>query len=157
MGQAAAMGVVVVIFTMVIAIAPVDLQIVLRRRRGSLMTTTVEKGTATTDGRGVEEEAPQVQSVGRRRVARRPRVLLPGVLDGPDAFKQEGDAATSPPTLFFTPGRWISSRQSSTRASVILNSIFATGMSTILVLLLVRLPLHCRLSVARRRTLVLSS
>ena len=69
--------------------ASVDLQIILRQGRGGLvMTTTVEKTTATTDpAAGVARRRPQVQPVGRGGLARRARVLLPGVLDGADGLQ----------------------------------------------------------------------
>ena len=71
--------------------AAVDLQIVLRQGRGSLMTTTVEKTHGDNgSGGGVEEEEPQVQSVGSGGLARRARVLLPGVLDGADGLQAGG-------------------------------------------------------------------
>lgn len=53
------------------------------------------------------------------------------------AFKQESDAATSPPTLFFTP-TLDQFREVFDQAigPAMLNSLFATGISTVLVLLL---------------------
>ena len=53
------------------------------------------------------------------------------------AFKQEGDAATSPPKLFFTPtlDQFKAVFEQGIGPSM-LNSLFATGMSTLLVLLL---------------------
>lgn len=53
------------------------------------------------------------------------------------AFKQEGDAATSPPTLFFTPTLdQFAAVFDKGIGPAMLNSIFATGISTMLVLLL---------------------
>ncbi len=53
------------------------------------------------------------------------------------SFKQESDAATSPPTLFFTPTLdQYSAVFDQGIGPAMLNSVFATGMSTILVLLL---------------------
>src|SRR6201987_3025446 len=53
------------------------------------------------------------------------------------AFKQERDAATSPPTLFFVPTLdQYSAVFHQGIGPAMLNSVFATGMSTILVLLL---------------------
>jgi len=53
------------------------------------------------------------------------------------AFKQEGDAATSPPTLFFTPTLdQFSAVFDKGIGPAMLNSVFATGVSTLLVLLL---------------------
>ncbi len=53
------------------------------------------------------------------------------------AFKQESDAATSPPTLFFTPTLdQFKAVFDQGIGPAMLNSVFATGMSTILVLLL---------------------
>ena len=63
-GQAAAMGVVVVIFTMIIATlrAPVDLQIVLRQGRGGLMTTTAEAHATTRRARSRSERSSTASS-----------------------------------------------------------------------------------------------
>ena len=53
------------------------------------------------------------------------------------SFKQESDAATNPPTLFFTPTLdQYSAVFDQGIGPAMLNSVFATGMSTILVLLL---------------------
>ena len=53
------------------------------------------------------------------------------------SFKQESDAATNPPTLFFTPTLdQYSAVFEQGIGPAMLNSLFATGMSTILVLLL---------------------
>ncbi|AQA02194.1 sugar ABC transporter permease [Mycobacterium sp. MS1601] len=53
------------------------------------------------------------------------------------SFKQEGDAATSPPKLIFTPTLdQYSAVFSQGIGPAMLNSLFATGLSTILVLLL---------------------
>ena len=53
------------------------------------------------------------------------------------AFKQEGDAATSPPKLFFTPTLdQFKAVFDQGIGPAMLNSVFATGISTILVLLL---------------------
>lgn len=53
------------------------------------------------------------------------------------AFKQEGDAYTDPPKLFFTPTlEQFSAVLDSGIGTTLLNSTFATGMSTILVLAL---------------------
>ena len=53
------------------------------------------------------------------------------------SFKQESDAATNPPTLFFTPTLdQYSAVFEQGIGPAMLNSVFATGMSTILVLLL---------------------
>lgn len=53
------------------------------------------------------------------------------------SFKQEGDAATSPPKLFFTPTLdQYGAVFSQGIGPAMLNSLFATGLSTILVLLL---------------------
>jgi sorbitol/mannitol transport system permease protein len=53
------------------------------------------------------------------------------------SFKQESDAATNPPTLFFTPtlDQYAAVFKQGIGPAM-LNSVFATGMSTILVLLL---------------------
>jgi sorbitol/mannitol transport system permease protein len=53
------------------------------------------------------------------------------------AFKQEGDAATSPPKLFFTPTLdQFKAVFDQGIGPAMLNSLFATGLSTLLVLLL---------------------
>jgi len=53
------------------------------------------------------------------------------------SFKQEGDAATSPPTLFFTPTLdQYDAVFNQGIGPAMLNSVFATGLSTIIVLLL---------------------
>jgi len=53
------------------------------------------------------------------------------------SFKQESDAATNPPTLFFTPTLdQYAAVFNQGIGPAMLNSVFATGMSTILVLLL---------------------
>ncbi|MGE2833747.1 carbohydrate ABC transporter permease [Mycobacterium sp. SMC-4] len=53
------------------------------------------------------------------------------------AFKQESDAATSPPTLFFTPTLdQFGEVFDQAIGPAMLNSLFATGISTVLVLLL---------------------
>lgn len=53
------------------------------------------------------------------------------------AFKEEGDAYTDPPKLFFTPTlQQFRDVLDSGIATTLLNSVFATGISTLLVLLL---------------------
>ena len=86
---------------------------------------------------GAEEEEPQVQPVGSGGLARRTRVLLPGVLDGADVVQAGRRRGDQPPKLFFAP------TLDQFRAvfdqgigPAMLNSLFATGISTILVLLL---------------------
>ena len=104
------------------------------------MTTHSRKGTATTDTapRRTEEEAPQSSVRGE---------WWRGSSDSGSSsrcsgwcltsFKQEGDAATSPPTLFFTPTLdQFKAVFDQGIGPAMLNSVFATGMSTILVLLL---------------------
>lgn len=64
------------------------------------------------------------------------------------SFKQEGDAATSPPKLFFTPptlDQYGAVFDQGIGPSM-LNSLFATGLSTILVLLLGGTPAAFALS-----------
>src|SRR5690606_28274079 len=53
------------------------------------------------------------------------------------AFKEEGDAYTDPPKLFFTPTlQQFRDVLDSGIGTTLLNSVFATGISTLLVLLL---------------------
>src|SRR5262249_14424701 len=118
---------------------PVDLQVILRQGRGGLvMTTTTEKTTATT------ASAPASKKKSRKFSPWGLVAWLVGlgfffpvfwmVLT---AFKSEGDAATNPPKLFFTPTLdQFKAVFEQGIGPAMLNSIFATGVSTILVLLL---------------------
>src|ERR1043165_7395787 len=102
------------------------------------MTTTVEQTTATT--------APATASQKKSRKFSPWAVVawlvglgffFPVFWMVLTAFKQEGDAATSPPTLFFTPTldpfKAVFERGI---GPAMANSLFATGISTLLVLLL---------------------
>jgi len=101
------------------------------------MTTTVERATATSDAAPVRKKKSKKFSpwavvawiVGLG-------FFFPVFWMVLTSFKQESEAATSPPTLFFTPtlDQYIAVFDKIWPALV--NSIFATGMSTILVLLL---------------------
>ena len=125
------------------------------------MTTTVEKGTATTDTAVASKKKSRKFSpwgvvawlVGLG-------FFFPVFWMVLTAFKQEGDAATSPPKLFFTPTLdQFAAVFDQGIGPAMLNSMFATGISTILVLLLGTPPRsRCRCDrSARRRTRCSSS
>jgi sorbitol/mannitol transport system permease protein len=104
------------------------------------MTTTVERTTATSDAAPVRKKKSSkfspwavvawIAGLG---------FFFPVLWMVLTSFKQESDAATSPPTLFFTPTLDQYSAVFDPERNIgpaMLNSVFATGMSTILVLLL---------------------
>ena len=103
------------------------------------MTTTTESASATTAaGSGIEEqEGRQVRRLGRGRLDRRAGFFFPVFWMVLTSFKQEGDAATSPPTLFFTPtlDQYAKVFDQGIGPAMV-NSVWATGVSTLLVLLL---------------------
>ena len=97
------------------------------------MTTTVEKGTATTDTAVASKKKSRKFSpwgvvawlVGLG-------FFFPVFWMVLTAFKSEGDAATSPPKLFFTPTLdQFKAVFEQGIGPAMLNSIFATGISTI--------------------------
>lgn len=104
------------------------------------MTTTAERTTATSDAAPVRKKKSKkfspwavvawIAGLG---------FFFPVFWMVLTSFKQESDAATSPPTLFFTPTLDQYSAVFDPERNIgpaMLNSVFATGMSTILVLLL---------------------
>jgi sorbitol/mannitol transport system permease protein len=102
------------------------------------MTTTVERATATSDAAPVRKKKSKKFSpwavvawiVGLG-------FFFPVFWMVLTSFKQESDAATSPPTLFFTPTLDQYAKVFDQEIGpAMLNSVWATGMSTILVLLL---------------------
>ena len=102
------------------------------------MTTTIEKTSAATDSAPVRKKKTRKFSpwgvvawlVGLG-------FFFPVLWMVLTSFKQESDAATNPPTFFFTPTLdQYSAVFAQGIGPAMLNSVFATAMSTILVLLL---------------------
>ena len=102
------------------------------------MTTTVEKGTATT-GMTVapKKKSREFSPWGVVAWLVGLGFFFPVFWMVLTAFKQEGDAATSPPKLFFTPTLdQFKAVFEQGIGPAMLNSIFATVISTVLVLAL---------------------
>jgi sorbitol/mannitol transport system permease protein len=104
------------------------------------MTTTVERTTATSDAAPVrKKKSKKFSPWGVVAWIAGLGFFFPVFWMVLTSFKQESDAATSPPTLFFTPTLDQYSAVFDPERNIgpaMLNSVFATGMSTILVLLL---------------------
>ena len=102
------------------------------------MTTTVEKGTATTvTAAASKKKSRKFSPWGVVAWLVGLGFFFPVFWMVLTAFKSEGDAATSPPKLFFTPTLdQFAAVFDQGIGPAMLNSIFATGISTILVLLL---------------------
>ncbi|MGO4446561.1 carbohydrate ABC transporter permease [Mycobacterium sp. 2YAF39] len=102
------------------------------------MTTTVQKPTATGDTTPVRKKKSRKFSPwGVVAWIAALGFFFPVFWMVLTSFKQEGDAATNPPTLFFTPtldqyGKVFDQEI----GPAMLNSVWATGVSTLLVLLL---------------------
>ena len=103
------------------------------------MTTTVEKTTATTDPAAVtsKKKGRKFEPVGSGGLARRPRVLLPGVLDGAHGVQAGGRRGDQPAEAVLHPdaGSVRGGLRPGHRARDA-ELVFATGLSTLLVLLL---------------------
>jgi sorbitol/mannitol transport system permease protein len=102
------------------------------------MTTTVQKPTTTTDaGAAPKKKSHKFSPWGVVAWLVGLGFFFPVFWMVLTAFKQESDAATSPPKLFFTPTLdQFKAVFEQGIGPAMLNSIFATGISTILVLLL---------------------
>src|SRR6476646_9313208 len=102
------------------------------------MTTTVEKATATSDAAPVrKKKSKKFSPWGVVAWIAGLGFFFPVFWMVLTSFKQESAAATSPPTLFFTPTLdQYKAVFDQGIGPAMLNSVFATGMSTILVLLL---------------------
>jgi sorbitol/mannitol transport system permease protein len=102
------------------------------------MTTTVEKTTTTTDsGVSSKKKSRKFSPWGVVAWLVGLGFFFPVFWMVLTAFKQEGDAATSPPKLFFTPTLdQFAAVFDKGIGPAMLNSVFATGVSTLLVLLL---------------------
>src|SRR5882724_13172780 len=102
------------------------------------MTTTVEKAAATSDTAPVrKKKSKKFSPWGVVAWIAGLGFFFPVFWMVLTSFKQESDAATNPPTLFFTPTLdQYAAVFNQGIGPAMLNSVFATGMSTILVLLL---------------------
>jgi sorbitol/mannitol transport system permease protein len=102
------------------------------------VTTTVEKTTATSDAVPVRKrKSKQFSPWGVVAWIAGIGFFFPVLWMVLTSFKSESQAATSPPTLFFTPTLdQYSAVFDQGIGPAMMNSVFATGMSTILVLLL---------------------
>lgn len=103
------------------------------------MTTTAEKTTTTTDSAPLSKKKKGAKFDAWGLVAWLVGLgfFFPVFWMVLTAFKQEVDAATSPPTLFFTPTLdQFKAVFDQSIGPAMLNSIFATGLSTLIVLLL---------------------
>ena len=102
------------------------------------MTTTVEKATATSDAAPArKKKSKKFSPWGVVAWIAGLGFFFPVFWMVLTSFKQESAAATSPPTLFFTPTLdQYKAVFDQGIGPAMLNSVFATGMSTILVLLL---------------------
>lgn len=103
------------------------------------MTTTAEKATTTTDSAPLSKKKKGAKFDAWGLVAWLVGLgfFFPVFWMVLTAFKQEVDAATSPPTLFFTPTLdQFKAVFDQSIGPAMLNSIFATGLSTLIVLLL---------------------
>lgn len=103
------------------------------------MTTTAEKATTTADSAPLSKKKKGAKFDAWGLVAWLVGLgfFFPVFWMVLTAFKQEVDAATSPPTLFFTPTLdQFKAVFDQSIGPAMLNSIFATGLSTLIVLLL---------------------
>ena len=102
------------------------------------MTTTVEKTTAATaPATARKKKSRKFDAWGAVAWLVGLGFFFPVFWTVLTSFKQEGDAATKPPTLFFTPTLdQYGAVFDKEIGTAMLNSVWATGMSTILVLLL---------------------
>jgi sorbitol/mannitol transport system permease protein len=102
------------------------------------MTTTAERTTATTDAAPVrKKKSKKFSPWGVVAWLVGIGFFFPVLWMLLTSFKQESDAATNPPTFFFTPTLDQYAKVFDQEiGSAMLNSVWATGVSTILVLLL---------------------